>query len=347
METLPGSPLRHIGIAVAYVLTVSALAVMGFVHAGWSLDDAIYMVVITVFSVGFSEVHPVVSDPFLRNMTIALIVLGCTGMIYLTGAIVQFFAMAQLRQMLGKTKMNLQIEALRNHIIICGFGRLGSQLAAELKAGLAAFVIIEQNPQRCAEIREMGLLYMQADATDEAVLLEAGILRARALATVVPSDAVNVFITLCARGLSPDIQILSRAESPSTERKLIQAGANAVVMPAHIGAEHAASLILFPQMAGGLAMSDRRRQMEIDLGTMGLEMEMVIAAPGCAFEGHSVGEIERQVAGRFMIVAVQHSGTRDAVRASSEVRIAAGDGLTVLGRVGRAEALRGFVGRTA
>lgn len=345
MDSLSASPLRHIGIAVAYVLSVSALAVAGYVHAGWTLDDAIYMVVITVFSVGFGEVHPVAADPFLRGLTIALIVLGCTGMIYLTGAIVQFFAMAQLRQMLGKTKMTLRIEALRHHVIVCGFGRLGSQLATELKAGLAEFVIIEQNPQRCEEIRAMGLLCMQADATDEAVLLEAGILRARALASVVPSDAVNVFITLCARGLSPNVQILARAEAPTTERKLIQAGANAVIMPAHIGAEHAASLILFPQMASGLVMSDRRRQMEIDLGTMGLEMEMVIAAPGCAFEGQTIAEIERQVAGRFFIIAIQHSGAGHAMHASPDLRIAAGDGLTVLGRVGRAEALRGFVGR--
>ncbi len=342
MNDFASSPLRNIGLGVLYVIIVSTLAVKGYEFAGWSFEDSLYMVVITVFSVGYGEVHPVVGDPFLRNLTMALIVLGCTGMIYLTGAIVQFFAMSQMRQVLGTTRMNLQIEALRHHIIICGYGRLGAQLSAELKAGQAEFIVIEQSQELCHQIRTMGMLCLHADATEEDALVKAGIVRAHTLATVVPNDAVNVFITLSARALNPSLQIIARAESPSTERKLLQAGATAVLMPAHISAEHAASLILFPQLAGTDGQSDRRRQTETDLRMMGLEMEQVIAAEGSAFAGMTVDEIERRSDGRFFIVALQHGGSKEVTRVSPDLRVSAGDGLTILGRGGRAEVLRGF-----
>ncbi len=343
MNPLSRSPFRNLVGGVLFVLTVSVLAVIGYQRNGWDLGDSVYMVVLTVFTVGYDEVRPL-DTPALRDITIALIVTGCTGMIFLTGALVQFITLSQIQLVLGLKRMNRQIETLRNHVIICGFGRIGGMLAAELRAGKVGFVVIEQDGERCADIRHRGFLCLQADATDEAVLESAGIHKARALASMVPSDAVNVFITLSARALNPSLQIIARAESPATERKLLQAGANAVVMPAHIGAEQVASMILFPAMSGAVLLSDRRRQMELDLRTLGLEIEMVVAAEGSAFAGLTVAEIEAQAGRHFFIVAIEKAGSGKAEPPLPDTRIAPGDGVTLLGRGGRGEAVARFAG---
>ncbi len=326
-----------------FVITVSVLAVIGYQRNGWDLGDSVYMVVLTVFTVGFDEVRPI-DTPALRDITIALIVTGCTGMIFLTGALVQFITLSQIQLVLGMKRMNRQIETLKDHVIVCGFGRIGGMLATELRAGKAGFVIIEQDGERCADIRGRGFLCLQADATDEAVLESAGIHHARALASMVPSDAVNVFITLSARALNPSLQIIARAESPTTERKLLQAGANAVVMPAHIGAEQVASMILFPAMSGAVLLSERRRQMELDLRTLGLEIEMVVAAEGSAFAGLTVAEIEAQAERHFFIVAIEKAGSGKAEPPLPDTRISPGDGVTLLGRGGRSAAVARFAG---
>jgi Trk K+ transport system NAD-binding subunit len=332
---------RNLILGVAFVLIVASFAVLGYMHNGWSFADALYMVVLTVFTVGYGEVHPI-DTPELRSITIVLMLLGCTGMIYLTGALVQFLTLTQIKEFLGSTRMHRQIEDLRDHVVICGFGRTGKMLAKELSSAKATFVVIEPNHTRFVEARELGYLCMHADAAEETVLKQAGVERARALATVVSSDPVNVFITLSARSLNGSVQIIARGEEISTEKKLFQAGANAVVLPAHIGAEQIASLILFPSIAGVMESSDRRRQMELDLHTLGLEIEVVIAAAGSAFAGMTVEEIERKAERSFFVIAVEQAGSGKADRPLPGTRINAGDGITILGRSGWANILDKF-----
>jgi len=230
------------------VLTVGGLAIVGYVSQGWSFGDALYMVVLTVFTVGYDEVQPITTVP-LRAITIGLIATGCTGMIFLTGALVQFITISGIQQILGRRHMGHQIEQLRNHVIVCGYGRIGNMLARELKAGGEQFVLIEHSAERVEEAQTLGYLCLQADASDETALQRAGIDRARVLATVLPNDAVNVFITLSARSLNKSVMIIARGESPSTVSKLLYAGANELVLPAHIGAERVAEMILFPAAA--------------------------------------------------------------------------------------------------
>lgn len=332
----------HLFYASGLVLVVGALATAAYMLNGWSFDDALYMTVITVFSVGYEEVVPVNTAP-LRVITLLLIVTGCTGMIYLTGALVQFITFDQLQELFGATRMSRQIEELVDHVIVCGFGRTGAMLAKELAHGKAKFVIVEPNQTRCLEAKAMGFLTINADAIDENVLRQAGIARARALASVVSSDPINVFITLSARSLNQSIQIIARGEEPSTEKKLLQAGANAVILPTHIGAEQIASLILFPALAGVIASSERRRHLEIDLRTLGLEIEVVALAQGSLFAGRTVAEIERRSDNSFFIIAVERAGERRFERPLANLRLYPGDGVTVMCRTGRTEALGKFV----
>ena len=230
MLTALSSPLRNLLYGTLFMVAVSLVATLAYVAYGWSVGDAIYMVILTVYTVGYDEVRPI-DTPTLRAITIGLIVTGCTGMIFLTGSLIQLITVSQFQAFFGVRRMQKDIDQLAGHIIICGYGRIGQSLSMDLKAGGANFVVIDRGESRHVASKDSGFLSMQGDATDEDVLKQAGILRAKALATVLPDDAANVFITLSARSLNKDLTIIARGEMPSTERKLIQAGADRVVLP--------------------------------------------------------------------------------------------------------------------
>ena len=243
-DGLLASPSRNLIVGLLYMAVVMMAATISYRLAGWSLGDAIYMVIITVYTVGYQEVHPL-DTALLRTITISTIVLGCTGVIFLTGALVQFITLNQINQVFGIKRMNTQIDKLSDHVIICGFGRIGAMLAQILEAASAAFVIVERDEERSERARGIGYLCIQADAADESALRSAGVTRARIVATVLPNDAANVFITLTARNMHPAVEIIARGEAPSTERMLLHAGANRVVQPTHIGAERIAEIFLY------------------------------------------------------------------------------------------------------
>jgi voltage-gated potassium channel len=217
------------------------------VAVGWSFDDALYMVVLTIYTVGYDEVHPIVT-PVLRDITMITIVLGCTGMIFFTSSLVQFITINQLQLVFGTKRMQSQVDKLNDHVIVCGFGRIGQMLAHELKAGGAQFVILERSDKR-AERGAKSRLPDGSGRRDRREWAETCGHRpgTYALATVLPDDAANVFITLSARSLNRSIEIIARGEVPTTEKKLRHAGADKVVLPTHIGAERIAEMILYPE----------------------------------------------------------------------------------------------------
>jgi voltage-gated potassium channel Kch len=335
---LLGSPLRNLAFGVSYMLAVMVLATVAYVAAGWGIGDALYMVIITVYTVGYGETMPI-DTPLLRAITISVIVLGCTGMIFLTGALVQFITLNQLNQVLGFKRMNTQIDRLRDHVIVCGFGRIGMMLAQELKAGGIPIVILEQADTAIALARDLGYLCIHADATDEEALQAAGVVHARTLATVLSNDAANVFITLSARSLNPKLEIIARGELPSTESKLLQAGANKVVLPAHIGAERIAELILYQETAALIRGSEKMKDFEKVLVSLGLDMDVVAAAPESPVIGKTIETVEQQANGAFFIVQLNRPGGEAMTRPEATTIIEPGDGLVILGRAGQANTL--------
>ena len=335
MNGLTASPIRNLTSIVAFVVGVVVLATIGYMRAGWSFEDAIYMVLITVFTVGYQEVRPI-DTTYLHVVTLSTVVLGCTGMILFTGAMVQVFTSLQINQLLGLNRVKTDIDKLKDHVIVCGFGRIGVMLAKELTDGGASFVVLERGDKRFAEVMDLGYLCLQGDATDEQALIAAGVKRARVLATVLPDDAANVFITLSARSLNPALRIIARGEVPSTERKLVQAGADQVVLPTHIGAERIAEMILYPETARFVRGSDRMRDFEKVLRDLGMEMEMVIAGQQSAAAGTTIEELERRGQGAFFVVQIDKQGGETITRPAGSIRIATGDGLLVVGRVGGA-----------
>jgi voltage-gated potassium channel len=226
--------------------------------------------------------------------------------------------------------MQSRIEKLSGHVIICGFGRIGVTLARDLAAAGMPLVIVDRGAERLAEAEAAGYLCIAGDATEDEILNAAGIARARVLATVLPDDAANVFITLSARNLSPRLEIIARGEAPTTERKLLRAGANQVVMPTHIGAERIARMILFPASAD-LSSHEELVRVQRDLGELGLDLELVPAHAGSAMCNLSVGQAERQAAGAFFIVQIKR-GSEVITRPASDEIIQADDAVLVLMR---------------
>ncbi len=332
------SPHRNLIIGVIYTLTVMMLGVTAYMTAGWSLREAFYMVVTTVYTVGYEEVRPI-NTPTLYAITVSLILFGCTGVIFLTGALVQFFTLSQINKLIGIKRMNTQIDQLSGHVVVCGYGRLGSVLARSLSASSAGFVIIEPNEARAAEAREQGFLCIHGDATNEKILLAAGITRAAALATVVSEDALNVFITLSARAINPNLSIVARGELASTENKLIQAGADKVVLPTKIGAERVAELLLYQESARVIESLERSHGLQRVLRTLGVELEVVTAAPQSPAVRMTVAAIERQARGAFFIVQINRRDGDVHTGPAPTTVVGEGDGVVLLGRPNRSEIL--------
>jgi voltage-gated potassium channel len=271
MTGLFDSPVRNLGFAVAFTIVVMVLATVAYMAQGWSFRDAIYMVILTIYTVGYNEVRPI-DTPALNVITIALIVFGCTTMIFLTGALVQFITLSQINKVKGLKRMNTLIDQLQGHVIVCGFGRFGSVLARSLSASSAGFVVLESDEARAASARQQGYLCIHGDATSEATLQAAGVTHASALATVLRNDALNVFITLSARALNPSLLIVARGELPSTESKLLQAGADKVVLPTHIGAERIAELLLHEESARFIESVERSHGFQRVLHPTGMRL---------------------------------------------------------------------------
>lgn len=305
---------------------IIALSTLGYIHLGWAPFNALYMVVITVFSVGYGEIEPV--DSFAERAWTMLVIIGGWGGVLVTlGRLTQFIAEGELMRATSSVRKLRAVEHLRDHVIICGYGRMGQTLARELARAGTSFVIVDSSDERVAQIASDGFLALRGNATEEEVLRQAGIGHARVLATVLPQDAFNVYITLTARELSPSVRIIARGEQPSTEKKLHQAGADEVILPSTIGALRIAHSINEPAIMRLL----HEGAAEVDWHALGLEVDELALHNHAHLVGKSVGEIHRMAAGAIMVLGVRRGASvlRDGVE---ELVLCEGDALIALAR---------------
>lgn len=218
---------------------------------GWGLIESIYMTVITLTTVGYGEVHPLSEAGHI--FTILLVVVGASFFLYIAGSLVQFMVEGRIRDILGRRKLNKKIEHLKNHYIICGYGRIGQVLYKHIQAHpQIKTVVIEKNPDLVSHMESDNILYVSGDASDEEILLQAGIKRAKSLIAVLATDIDNVFLVLTARQLNPGIYIIARASTQRAKAKLLAAGANHVESPYDTGAVSMAQRILRPSVSSFL-----------------------------------------------------------------------------------------------
>ncbi|HEY1067828.1 MAG TPA: potassium channel protein [Pirellulales bacterium] len=321
---------QRVLIGMCVLLFTCLVAVGVYVSAGWSVLDAVYMVVITVYGVGYGETRPL-TEPWLRVFTICLVVAGCSSAVYVIGGFVQMLAEGEINRILGARRMTQGIEKLNGHTIVCGFGRVGQILVRELLAAQHAFVIVDTDAVRLREAEAQGCLVLVGDAREESVLIAAGVKRAKVLASVLPDDTANVFITLSARELNSDMQIVARGESPSTEKKLIRSGANQVVLPAAIGATRIAHLITRPSAETLLKEALGSTQLHQELNEIGLDLTEIPIAPGSALQGRTLKEVEISGQSGFVIVAIKGGDGKILRHPGMDVMLQGGDTIILVG----------------
>lgn len=310
-------------------LTVS-VSVFGYTLAGWDLISALYMVVITVFGVGFGEVHPV-DTPELRIFTMFVIVAGSSSVVYIVGGFIQMLTEGEIQRALGERKRLADVGLLEKHVIICGFGRLGQPLSQMLIEARVPFVIVDESSSRIEEARERGFLAVQGDASEDRTLKIAGVERARLLATVLPNDAANVFITLTARTINPGIEIIARGEQPSSEPKLRAAGARHVVMPADIGAVRIANMITQPSAVEFLDKDKSRSALNAQLEQIDLRIDQFPLPNNSPLDGKRLDEVETLGKGTFLIVGVKQKDGTMVASPTKDFKLHCGDTMIVIG----------------
>ena len=236
---------RNLVTAAALLLTLPIIGTAGYmILEGWSFIDALYMSVITLTTVGFREVRPL--DTSGKVFTMIFTVSGVGAVFYAFLSLFQFLLEGELGTFLGVQRMKGQIERVRDHYILCGFGRVGEEIAREFVARDLPFVVVENNPEAIERARRRGYLLLVGDATSDAILKEAGIDRATCLLAASDSDAGNTFIVLTAKALNPSLFLVSRAAQPDSEPRMIRAGANRVFSPYVIAGRQMALSALHP-----------------------------------------------------------------------------------------------------
>jgi voltage-gated potassium channel len=308
-------------------LFLSACVVVGgtigySVIEGWNVSDSFYMTIISITTVGYGEVRPL--DLSGRILTALLIVGGISIFGYTVTTLASSIVENELTGRARERRTRAAIDSLTNHVIICGFGRVGLSVARELNAEAVPFVLIDSNPDRVAESAALGYLVILGDATDDFVLSSAGIGRANALISALDDDAQNVFITLSARVLNPDVTIASRSSSPETERKLQLAGAQHVVSPYNIAGHRLAGVVVRPRVIEFL---------DTVIYSAGLEfwLEEILVGSRSRIAGQTISksQIGRDT-GTLLLAIVRSDGTRTA-NPTADTQINAGDTLLAIG----------------
>jgi voltage-gated potassium channel len=231
---------------------------------GWSVLDGLYMTVITITTIGFKEVRDLSDSGRIFTLFIIFTGMGMVAYTFFTGA--RLLIEGEVNDILTRRRHMKAIEKIKDHFIVCGYGRMGSFICQELHARGIPFVVIEKDSKRQDKVMEAGFFLTPGDATEEEVLSNAGIKKARGLVSVLRSDADNVYVVLSARELNPSVEIVARAGEDAAEKKLLRAGATRVVSPYRIGGMRVVMSFIKPEVMSFLeeAMDHRQRNIELE-----------------------------------------------------------------------------------
>ncbi len=310
------------------LLVVVVAGTVGFVLFGYGVIDAIFQTIITVTTVGFGEVHPFGTGQEL--FTIILIVTGVGTAAYTFSVMIETLVEGYLGDEFGRRRMERQIREMRNHVVLCGWGRVGQAIARYLLTSNDDVVVVDTSAERVATV---GGPAVCGDATDEDVLRAAGIDRARVLITALNGDADNLYVTLTGRSMRPDLFIVSRIASESASAKLIQAGADRVVNPQDLGGARMAALAVQPHVAEFLdvVMHD---------GSLEFRLEQIDVPAHSSLVGQTLRSARVHAHTGALVLALRHPGEAFRTNPPPEAEVEGGDVLVVIGNVGQIESLR-------
>jgi len=333
---------RRLAMAGVSLFVVFVLGTAGYWSMGrgaWSFEDCAYMVLITITSVGYGEVIPVHEVPEGRVFTMALLITGMGVSFYFLSALTAFIIEGDLREAIWRRRMERRLNDLDNHIIVCGAGRTGRQVARELMRGpRVKVVVVERDPAQLeAVMRKFGenVIGLEGDATTDGVLKEAGVERAAGLVSALQNDQDNLFVALSARQLNQGIRIVCRANEAKVAPKLKQAGANSVVSPIDIGGRRLAQEMLRPNVASFLDVMSEDLNRKFDI-------EQVLLPTGSRLSGLVLAKSGiRNVSDALVLAVTTEEGTT--YNPGPDFELVAGMTLVVLGETEQLHKLRSWV----
>lgn len=328
-------------IRLRFALFILVLVVGGgtagyMVFEGWNFTDAIYMTILTISTVGYGEVHPLSATGKFLSIIIILMGVGSVG--FAVGTAGRLMLEDRIWAVLGRRSMK-SIQKLRDHYIICGFGRMGRIICEELTEKGLPFLVLENDDDVIEEIERFGYPFLKADATSDEELLASGIDRAAGLVSVVTDDAQNVFIVLTARGLNPKLNIVARSATEETIKKLVRAGANKVISPYFLGGHRIAQAIMRPTVLDFLENIIQNKEMDLSLDEKPISPRSKLVGTTLATSGL------RQDYNIIILAIKSATGSMD-FNPHFDTEIKAGDILVILGRGSDLEKLDSVIGST-
>jgi voltage-gated potassium channel len=309
---------------IALIVSFGTIGYMGI--EGWNFIDSFYMTIITLTTVGFKEVNDLSLSG--RIFTIVLLIGGVGTVFYTLGIGAKIIVEGELQEVYGRRRLEKKLKDLRDHYIVCGYGRMGKIVARELKHEKLKYAVIEKNEVILDSDEKNETLIIQGDATRDDLLKRVGIEHAKCLISVLPTDAENLYVVLSARGLKPDLLIVARAGEEGSEQKLLRAGADRVVSPYHIGGLRMAHSVLKPAVVDFIEFATKS-------GNIDLQIEEITIQEGSQLVNHSLDEcgIGRDLG--IIIVAIKQKTGEMRFNPTFRTAIQVGDTLIAVGETSK------------
>jgi voltage-gated potassium channel len=328
-------PFRRLLPAGIILVIIAAAGASGYVAIErWTVLESIYMVVITLFTIGFEEVHPL--SPAGMVLTIGVIITGVGTAVYAGGRAVEIIVEGEMSGYHKKKRMDKRIKELKGHYIVCGFGRVGHQVAQAFDASSIPYAVVDSKPETIDELEPRNVPTLIGDVTADDILTKAGITNAKGLVACSDSDVANVYVTLSARALNPGIYIVARAGLKGTEKKLLIAGANRVISPYFISGIRMAALATRPVTSDFLDLVTHGGQVDFRLFE-------VLVPEGSPLGGKNLGEANIRAKAGAVVLAIRKADGSFDLQPSSSSMIQQGDVLVVLGTQTQFEALEAMI----
>ncbi len=315
----PSRELRVIFVSILLIVIIGTAGYM--IIEGWNFLDSFFMTIISISTVGFNEVHPLNNAG--KVFTVVLIFGGISVLAYSVHYFGQKLVEGGLRNIFGRRKLEREISLLKNHYIVCGFGRMGGIVAKELKKRKKKVIVIEKDKELVEKLREEEWLFIQGDATDEDVLIRANIRQARALVATLKDDADNLYLTITARELNNKLFIVARSTDAKVEKKMLRAGANKVISPYRLGGVRIANALLRPEAIEFI---------ELAMEGFDVAMEEIPVEENSPFAGKKLKDSGLRDRYGAIVVAIKRDIANYIFNPGPDEKLKAGDIMIVIGK---------------
>ncbi len=314
---------RKVGVALSLLILITAVGTAGYHFLeGWSPANSFYATIVTIATVGFGDFYPV--TPAGKAFAIFIIIFGVGTMAYTFAMMMDTFMEGRLKELLGRGKLEKRIRKMGSHYIICGYGKIGNLICAELARENVEFVVVDNDPEVIRNVEENGFAYIKGTATDDKTLLDAGIKRAKGIVCALPKDADNLYVVLTSKELNPQIYILSRFEDNTSERRLMNAGANRVMSPHRAGGMRMSQAILRPAMLDFIEITTMRQSLTLRMEELEISRESPVL-------GKKLEESGLRKEHNLIVVAVAKKSGKMVFNPVASYVIELGDKLIALG----------------